>query len=366
MIQGLIILNNPDYEAKRYHGTLIAMTITVAVSLFNIFLARHLPLVEGCILILHFAGFFAIVVSLWVLAPRTPHALVWNNFQDGGGWGSIGLACLVGMLTNVGAFVGSDAAAHMSEELRNASKVLPRAMLTTVISNGCLGFVMLVTLLYTIGDLESVLGTATGYPIIQVFYNATLSNGGATGLTCILVVLNIANNLTNTAGASRQLFAFARDRGVPGNSFIGKVPAGWDVPVNSVITTAIFACCLHCINIGSAIAFNVIISIGTVALGSSYLVCIGCITYRRIACLGLLDSRFSLGKFGLPINVIALLANLMFLIFAFFPPIKNPGTASMNWAIAVYGGVLTLALVYYFVKGRRDYAGPVEYVRKSA
>lgn len=89
MIQGLIILNNPDtYVPKRWHGTLMAMSISICVALFNIFLARHLPLVEGIILVLHLAGFVAILVPLWVMAPRTPSSQVWTSFADGGSWGS--------------------------------------------------------------------------------------------------------------------------------------------------------------------------------------------------------------------------------------------------------------------------------------
>ena len=56
----------------------------------------------------------------------------------------VGLACLVGMITPAGSLVGGDAAAHMSEELVNASKMLPRAMIWTIVVNGLLGFLILV------------------------------------------------------------------------------------------------------------------------------------------------------------------------------------------------------------------------------
>ena len=38
--------------------------------------------------------------------------------------------------------------------------------------------------------------------------------------------------MTNMATASRQLFAFARDRGVPFHNWFAHVPAGWDIPLN--------------------------------------------------------------------------------------------------------------------------------------
>jgi len=43
---------------------MFAMCITVYIAIFNIFLANHLPFVQGVILILHFAGWIAIVVPL--------------------------------------------------------------------------------------------------------------------------------------------------------------------------------------------------------------------------------------------------------------------------------------------------------------
>lgn len=139
----------------------MAMAITICVAFFNIFLAKHLPLVEGIILGLHVLGFFAVLVPQWVLGPRTPSSDVWTSFVDGGSWGSSkyhrslssilfwltsldGVACLVGMITNVGALVGGDAAAHMAEEVKNASKILPRVMIWTIVVNGGFGFLMLV------------------------------------------------------------------------------------------------------------------------------------------------------------------------------------------------------------------------------
>lgn len=123
--------------------------IVLFIAFFNTFLAKHLPLVEGLVLCLHFAGFIAILVPLWVLGPKTPSHEVWTTFSDEGGWGSTGLATLIGMITPASALIGADASVHMAEELRNASKTLPRVMLWTTIGNGALGFVMLITFVCT-------------------------------------------------------------------------------------------------------------------------------------------------------------------------------------------------------------------------
>ena len=180
-------------------------------------------MVEGLVLILHVLGFFGIMIPLWVFAPRSDASAVFTQFNDGGGWGNTGLACLVGILGPVVSLLGSDAATHMSEELRNASKILPRAMISTVAFNGALGLVMLITFCFCIGDIDSVLSTPTGYPFIQVFYNATLSTAGATAMTSVMIVLATFGGMMNMATASRQLFAFARDQGVPFSDFFSRV-----------------------------------------------------------------------------------------------------------------------------------------------
>ena len=64
---------------------------------------------------------------------------------------------------------------------------------------------------------------AVGYPFIQVFADGVQSNAGATVMTSIIIVLSTFCGLTNIATASRQLFAFARDKGVPFSPFFASV-----------------------------------------------------------------------------------------------------------------------------------------------
>lgn len=200
---------------------------------------------------------------------------------------------------------------------------------------------------------------------MQVFLGATNSVSSTTGLSCLLIILNLVNNLTNMAGASRQLFAFARDRGVPFSPWISRVHPGYDVPINAIIVSSLCACVLHCINIGSSIAFNIILSVGSVALITSYLTSISCVTWRRLRGLPLLPSKFSMGRLGLAVNVLSLAFLALIFVFAFFPPVPKPQAMAMNWAIVVYVGVLAVAGAYYMGRARGKYDGPVEYVRKS-
>lgn len=164
----MVALNNPSYEPTRWQAVLIIWAVLTFSLVFNTFLASRLPLLEGVVLVIHIGGFFAILIVLWVLADTDPASEVFTSFYNGGGWPTQGAACLVGILSPVFSFVGPDAATYMAEELRDASRSLPRAMMWTAYVNGSMGFVMIITFMMMLGDPETALDSATGYPFIDV------------------------------------------------------------------------------------------------------------------------------------------------------------------------------------------------------
>jgi choline transport protein len=116
-IQGLLVLNYPDYVFQRYQGTLLVFAVSAFSVFFNTFLAKKLPLIEGIVLVVHIFGFFGIMVPLWVLGPRSYAKAVFTQFNDYGDWGNNGVSALVGLLAAMIPLLGADAAVHMSEEL---------------------------------------------------------------------------------------------------------------------------------------------------------------------------------------------------------------------------------------------------------
>jgi choline transport protein len=108
----IITLNNPNYISERWHGTLLVIAIATLSIILNTLLARKLPLIEGTILVLHVFGFFAVLVTMWVLAPRSPASEVFTRFQDNAGWGTIGLSVLLGQLAPVFSLLGGDGDAY--------------------------------------------------------------------------------------------------------------------------------------------------------------------------------------------------------------------------------------------------------------
>lgn len=93
---------------------------------------------------------------------------------------------------------------------------------------------------------------------------------------------------------------------------------------------------LSLINLGSAVAFNIVTSLGTGALLSSYVISVGCILLKRLHGEPLLPRRWSLGRWGLPIIAISVLFMALCFIMSFFPQSPHDLTAkSFNWNIFI-------------------------------
>src|SRR5947209_12743589 len=89
--------------------------------------------------------------------------------------------------------------------------------------NGALGFLMVITLSFTLGDVSTILATPTGYPFIQIFFNTTQSYAATNVMTAIIIIVLTCSVISEIATSSRQLWSFARDGGFPFSATIARV-----------------------------------------------------------------------------------------------------------------------------------------------
>ena len=85
---------------------------------------------------------------------------------------------------------------------------------------------------------------------------------------------------------------------------------------------------------------------------------------KRIRREPLPPARFSLGKFGTPINMFAVAYVIVAAIASFFPAFNDPTATSMNWSVLMFGGVFLIAVLDYTIRGRKHYVSPVQHVHK--
>ncbi|RDW56626.1 hypothetical protein BP5796_13091 [Coleophoma crateriformis] len=367
IVQALLQINNASYQPTNFEyqwqGTLFMFAMVLILYVFNVYLARLWPKVQNGLMLLHILGFLVVVIVLWVMAPHQSAKAVFTEFTNYGGWSSMGLSLMVGQITGIYSLVGSDASAHMAEEVRDAGRYVPIAIFWSYVGNGILAIIFLVTYLFSIDNLDDALNDPTGYPFIYVFQSA-MPLSGTNALTILSLILVIAANISFNASTARQTFAFARDKGLPFSNWISRVNSDKEVPVNAIIVTCGITILLSLINIGSSVAFNAIISLQIVALMLTYTCSISCVLYRRLAHPELLPSaRWSLGKWGVPVNIIGILFAAFSFFWSFWPNTIPVNAQNFNWSVVLFLGVLGISLAQYFFQGRKIYVGPVTKVR---
>lgn len=250
----------------------------------------------------------------------------------------------------------------MSEEVRNAASSVPKAMMTVYIANFILVFPILVTMAYHIPDTAAALADDTTYPAIYVL-RQSMSTGWVTVVLVVTIALLVCSNITFLTATSRDLYAFARDQGLPFSTWISTIDPKRPVPQNAAIITSVISLAMALIYIGSHVAFYAITSLFTVALLQCYCLSIGCVLWRRIYYPETLPhAQFSLGKYGILINAIAVIYGIWGFFWAFWPQAYPVTAESFNWASPLFFAALVGALVHYVFIGRHRYHGPVALV----
>ena len=104
----------------------------------------------------------------------------------------------------------------MAEEVNNASLTVPWMMVLTIVLNGAIGLMLMLTYLYSIQDVQAQIVNSTAvYPFLDVFEHAVGSKAGAIAMTVPFVILSMCVAINAMAAASRQAWAFSRDEGLP-------------------------------------------------------------------------------------------------------------------------------------------------------
>jgi choline transport protein len=246
----------------------------------------------------------------------------------------------------------------MAEEVKDAAVAVPRAMMTIFLVDFALIFPLIVTICYHLPDVDAALEDTTTYPGIWVLRQA-MSRGWIAALLAVMTFMVMASNTTYLAGVSRDLFAFARDRGLPFSDWLSKVDDKRKIPRNANIFSSAVSALLALIYIGSDVAFYAITSLNTVSLLQCYVFAIGCVLWRRITRPETLPpAHFSLGRWGIPVNMAAVLYSSWSFFWCFWPQAQPVTASGFNWASPLYALALVVSGLYY-VRAKNHYEGPV-------
>ncbi|KAH8120080.1 amino acid transporter [Phellopilus nigrolimitatus] len=368
-ILGQVNLTHPDFVIERWQVVLVSY----AVAFFGVFLnirGPHLLDKLSKAAILWNIVSFVVVITV-ILATNTkkqPASFVFKDFKNFTGFGPA-MAAILGILQSAFGMCCYDAPAHMTEEMKNASREAPKARsqtsltLTAIIMSvyigAITGFIFLVSVCFCIGDLERTANTPTGVPLIQIFYDSTQSKIGACFLASLITVIGLFCAAALQAEGSRSLYAFARDQGLPFSPFWCKVDEKRRIPVNAILLAAGFQLVLCAIDFGTVTGFNTVIAIATEGFYLSYAMPLGVrILSRFTGDYRELDGPYKLGSWGTMLNVIGFIFLLFASITFNFPQVSPVDKDNMNYTSAALGVIGFVSLLTWLTTGRKAFGGP--------
>jgi choline transport protein len=114
---------------------------------------------------------------------------------------------------------------------------------------------------------------------------------------------------------------------------------------------------LAILNIPSTAAFGAFIALSSFGLFTSYLIAIGCMLHARLANEGVRYGGWRLGRWGVAINIFALVYTAYIMVFLPFPSTLPVTGTNMNYALPIFAIALFAALGLWVFWGKKNWKG---------
>jgi amino acid transporter len=277
-------------------------------------------------------------------------------------------AALIAVLAPVYIFYGFESAGDIAEETKDASRQIPRAMRAALIWGGIASLVLTAGLLLAMPDNNPVAATVKGGGV--PFILGQLSSGVQDFLLLLIIFAFFSCGTSVQGAGSRLAFSYARDGALPGSRWIGRVHPRFKTPVNALLagvavtvlfTLLVFPSPKHDVHVwfitypANTNALVALVSFGVSGIYLSFLLTvIGAIVARSRGWVP--EGRFTLGRWGMPVAVIAAVyLGLMFINVAFPSGLSSPRAFfNLDWITLTVIAVIALLGALYFVIGRPD------------
>ncbi|AHH16001.1 amino acid permease [Nocardia nova SH22a] len=254
-------------------------------------------------------------------------------------------AFLVSGLMAAYVMVGFDSAGELSEETKNPRRVAPRTILLALSASALGGGLLLLGALMAAPSISDGHLAADG--LAYVITAKLDSPAGTVLLGCVAVAITVCTLAIQTAG-SRLIFSMARDGRLPFAARLARVHPRFGTPVLPAVVIGVLAVALLVVNLGNAALFATLASVCIVTLYVAYLLVTVPLLIRRLRGLPPAEpGLFSLGRFGIPVNLLAVVWGIAMAVNLAWPrpEVYTPegGSWWMLWAAPLFL-ILTIAV----------------------
>ncbi len=323
--------------------TVIALILIAITTVLNLRGTRLLARVAMFGFICELVGAIAVGSYLLIFARHQPLSSLIDpsSLHIDGGYLPAFLASALGAMF---CYYGFEACGDVAEETPDASRTIPKSMRLTIYVGGVAALWVCLGLVLAVPDVGAVLSGKDKDPVVTVLRTAM----GDTGLRVVIVIVTVSfvsALLSLQAAASRLLFAYARDEMIIGSEHLRHLSPGRHIPVKALLVAGgipaliaisalwlenAIATIITFASVGIYIAFQMIVLAALVARARGW----------RPA------GSFTLGAWGWPVNVAALIYGLSAIVNMSWP--RSPADPWFNnyGVIVTSVGVIVLGIIY--------------------
>ncbi|MET7283366.1 amino acid permease [Kribbella sp. NPDC005582] len=325
------------------NAVVLGCILLVATTVLNATSVRIMAVVNSIGVTCELVGVVLIVILLTSKAERGPSVVLHTTGLDHSTGYVVPL--LISALMAAYVLVGFDSAGELAEETHKPRATTPRTIIRAVVASGIGGaFLIIAALMAAPSVTDGDLGTQ-GLP-----YVLTSRLGTTTGKLLLLdVALAVCVcTLAIQTAAARMIFSMARDNVLPASAWLRRVSPRTGTPVAATVVPGVLAAVCLVVNVGNAGLFLGLASVCIMLLYIAYLMVTLPLLFRRHTLAGGTDENgrplFSLGRFGVVVNVVAVGYGTAMAINLGWPRAEVYDPAGDGWYLH-YLPLITLALV---------------------
>ncbi len=351
-----LIGNSDDAKSVAINAILLGSILIVISTVVNARGIKLLAMINNIGVFTELVGIAALIVLLLLNSVRSPiEAVVHNKYMGSGSrpFPDVTILMAASALTASYVLYGFDTAGTLAEETLDPRKKAPRAILQALLAAGSGGLLVLLFALMAVPDLGAPdLGNIRGG--LPMLVKSVL--GGTTGslFLCNVIFAISVCTLAVHSGAVRLMFAMGCDGCLPFSKSLSEVSSKTQTPVLATLVCGLGAIVILAMNLQFPKVFELITSIAMLWANLAYWIVVALQLHNRVvsARSGVApDARFSLGKWGFPVNVLALIWSTFMVINVSWPRTATYGSewyhqyAAWIYTIGLIG--LGVAIYYY-------------------
>jgi amino acid transporter len=363
-------------DPKHFLGQTFALFILILTmhALLNIFSSPLVALFNRISVFWHVTG-VVVIVAILIFAPTQHQSLkfVFTHSINNSGFSHAMFAWFVlpiGGLMTMYTITGYDASAHISEETLGAADAAPKGVWRSVFYSAVIGWIVLLSITFAakktgfINDPKNGFGLGTS---LAIFNSGIMSAAAAKTIILISTIGQLFCGMACLTSCSRMMYAFSRDRAVPGWKMWTRlnhhrVPA-FAVVICAVLAAAITLPALKGDANNFTYAFLAVVSIATIGLYIAYTIPI----YLRWRMGDAFEpGPWTLGakyKWMCPVAFTWVTLCVIYFILPTSPlavPWDNGFDARYaNYAPVMLGSLLLVVGIWWLVRARHTFTGPV-------